>query len=285
MQGPIAQVIALTAYGNAFLQGSSGPNQTAFYPSNSTFTFCEYVKFANLRLVREKWEETPYASDPGDWFERLRNDAVIALRMIYGPSGEKKMPDRMMVGFVGGGGRWLIEAIGLRSSDYWEGRWQVGDRDRTDRRIWHVAYGRIAGGQVSSKGTLDNLGDLKEEMGRNLSEIADFARTQNLDHFAKAFESGLSRLASPQPYNNLYHKDIAPLQLLPLAAHQLLGAAQDAWVFGGMGSWNDVGVEKKSQARYEELSERLYQLLNRAIVAATNSSMLGVAQRAEFGTN
>lgn len=274
MQGTIAQVVALTAYGNAFLQRVSDSNVTEFYPSNSTFTFCEYVKFLDLQRNQENWEERPYASDPIAWFECLRNEGANTLRMIYGPSGEKKFPDRMMVGFVGGGGRWLIETIRSSSSDYWEGRWQVGERDRPDRKIWRVTYGRIARAQPSSRNEIDDLEDLKAELEQSLSEIADFAYSQNLASFAKAFEAGLSRLTSRPPYNDLYHKDIAPLDLLPLSAHQLLGAVQNAWVFGGMGSWNDVGVEKENQPRYQELSERLYRLLNRAIVAATNSSML-----------
>jgi hypothetical protein len=46
-------------------------------------------------------------------------------------------------------------------------------------------------------------------------------------------------------------------------------------VFGGMGSWNDQGFDADTQLRYEALSEKLYQLLNRAIVVAANSSSYG----------
>jgi hypothetical protein len=279
MQGSIAQVVALTTYGNACLNGAPDSRNLNFYPSSSTFTFCEIVKFVDLRQDGEKPEEIPYEPDPVAWFERLQNNGVTSLRMIYGPSGEKRFPDRQLVGFVGGGGRWLIETIGTGSSDHWEGRWQLGDRDRKDRKIWRVAYGRIGVGQPSSCKQIEDIGDLREGLRCCLEAIAEFARSQKLEEFAKAFESGLSRLSWESPLNELYHQDIAPSQALSLPARQLLGAAQAAWVFGGMGSWNDVGFQGGNQTRYEELSEQLYQLLNRAIVAAANSSIRSERQK------
>jgi hypothetical protein len=53
----------------------------------------------------------------------------------------------------------------------------------------------------------------------------------------------------------------------------LISPAQAAWVFGGMGSWNDQGFDGQTQDRYERLSENLYKLLNRVIVTAANSEM------------
>ena len=272
VQGSIAQIVALTTYGNAFLRGETEFNES-FYPSNSAFKFCERVDFVGMQPDGEKWKEALLAADPIAWFEIIRSEGVTGLQMRYGPSDEKKSPDRMMVGFVSGGGNWRIEAIGPRSSDWWSGRWQIGDRDRKDQRIWRVTYGRLAEGQPTRGRQIEDLARLRQELEHCLREIAEFAHVQQYDEFAKAFESGLARLRSELPYNDLYHTDIAPWQLLPLPARQLLGASQAAWVFGGMGSWNDVGVGRERQGRYDELSERLYHLLNRAIVAAANSSM------------
>ena len=272
VQGSIAQIVALTTYGNAFLRGLTEFNES-FYPANSTFKFCERIEFVGMQPDGEKWKEALLAADPIAWLEVIRSDGVTGLQMSYGPSGAKESSDRMMVGFVGGGGRWRIEAIGSRSSDWWSGRWQIGDRDRKDQRIWRVTYGRFAEGQPQRGQHTEDLARLRGELERCLGEIAEFAHAQQFGEFAKAFESGLARLRSELPYNDLYHTDIAPLQLLPLSARQLLGASQAAWVFGGMGSWNDVVVGRESQGRYDELSERLYALLNRAIVAAANSSM------------
>jgi hypothetical protein len=177
----------------------------------------------------------------------------------------------MLVGFVGGGGKWLIETRGPAHSDFWEPRWLVGNKDSVDKKIWRVTYIRIATNKHSDRDGSENLERLKEKMRENLQEIAQFSRSQNLDWFTKAFESGLSRLDSRTPFEGLYHKDIAPVDFLPLTAEQLLGSAEAAWVFGGMGSWNDQGFEGQTQERYEHVSENLYRLLNSVIVAAANS--------------
>ncbi len=177
----------------------------------------------------------------------------------------------MLVGFVGGGGKWLVETCGPERSGVWESRWLVGNRDSADKKIWRVTYIRIATSKASDRDDSEDLERLKDDMREGLREIAQFSRTQNLDLFTTAFESGLSRLESRTPFEGLYHTDIVPVDFLPLSAEQLLGASEAAWVFGGMGSWNDRGFEGQTQKRYEQLSENLYKLLNRVIVAAANS--------------
>jgi len=105
--------------------------------------------------------------------------------------------------------------------------------------------------------------------------MEEFARSEKLDNFAELFSRAQSRLHSDPPFSDQYHSDLSPPELLPLAACRLIAACQDAWVFGGMGSWNDQGFDAETQPRYEALSERLYQLLNFAVVTAANSSSYG----------
>lgn len=276
MQGTIAQLIALTIWGNQALGESASFDGSGFYPSNSTFVFCEYVRFVDLRRKGAAWEQVPYASDPLAWFEHIEHDGAYTLRMIYEPSngvgaGNQAIPDRMLAGFIGGGGRWLIEAVKPAASDYWQARWEVGDRDRQDQKIWRVTYGRIAVDAPSSQSRFD-ADEIKQQLAANLPKIAAFARAHHEERFAEIFDSALARLNSPHPLEGLYHVDIAPKNVLPEIAEQLLGAAQAAWVFGGMGSWNDMGFEGEDQVQYEALSDELYRLLNAAFVAAANSN-------------
>jgi len=147
MQTSIAQVAALTIYGNSFLLRPGAA--ASFYPANSTFQGCEFVNFIDLRKDENNWVEEPFASDPLAWFEALRKQGIDTLRMQYGSSGRSQPADRMLVGFAGGGGRWLIEAQISGASDFWEPRWQLGDRSRKDQRIWRVTYARLAKNQPS----------------------------------------------------------------------------------------------------------------------------------------
>jgi hypothetical protein len=278
MQGTIAQVIALTTYGNAFVVGAPAFDVSSFYPTSSIFISCEYVRFVYLRQKGDTWEEVAYADDPPAWFARLKKDGVYAIRLIYGPAegkklGDKQIADRMLVGFVGGGGRWLIETISPNGSDFWEARWEVGDQNRADSRIWRVTYGRIASNQPTLERQVIDTHELKSRLASSLAAIGNFARMRKFKGFARAFDAGLAQLNAQDPYKSARRSNLVPDQeALPLVAAQLLGAAQAAWVFGGMGSWNDLWVEGDDQSLYEQLSEDLYHLLNDAIAAAANSS-------------
>jgi hypothetical protein len=275
MQGSIAQIVALTTHGNFILQNPPNFQNWDFFLQNSTFRFCESVAFADARPHSLNRQEQAYAKSVKGWFDRLLNEGIYSLRMSYEPSAGNKIADRMLVGFVGGGGKWLIAAEGPDRKDFWESRWQVKDRSRADRRIWRVTYVRIQDdGKLLKRDHSADLEKLKADLCQGLKDIAAFSCAQNLNLFTKAFESGLARLESPTPLQGLYHTDITPTGFLPLTADQLLGAAEAAWVFGGMGSWNDMGFEGKTQTHYEEVSGRLYQLLNKVIVAAANSRSL-----------
>lgn len=268
MQGPIAQIIALTIYGNSIVQGNTTDIEE-FYPGNSTFRFCEYVKFVDIKGKEEK----QYAESPISWFRKLKEEGVIAFRLIYGPSGNKNISDRMSVGFVGGGGRWLIETISPDGSDYWEARWEVGDQNHFDKLIWQVTYGRVASGERTLIHESLDGSKIKAELSENLVEISKFASEHELEGFAAAFDKGHAALESKNPYSEVYHKDISPKNFLDLEASQLLAASQAAWVFGGMGSWNDLGFDGDDQEKYEHLSDELYRLLNESYLMAANSKV------------
>jgi len=247
-----------------------------FYPANSAFQYCEYVNFVDSHQEGNNLVEAGFASDPLAWFDALRKRGTDTLRMHYGPSARTQPADRMLVGFVGGGGRWLVESQTSGMSDLWEARWQVGDRSRQDRKIWRVTYARFAKNQRPIQSpALEHPERLLQDLDRLLIAMEEFSRTQGLDNFATLFARARTRLHSDPPYSDQYHSDLIRTDLLPLAACKLLAACQDAWVFGGMGSWNDQGFDADTQPRYEALSEELYQLLNRAIVVAANSSCYG----------
>jgi hypothetical protein len=275
MQGTIAQTVALTVYGNSILQSGSESDSLQFQRHNNVFSFCEFVKFVDVVPGSSPRKETVYAASPHEWFERLRKERVSGLRMTYGASGGNKIAtDRVLVAFVGGGGKWLIEACGPQASDYWVPRWQLGERGRKDKRIWRVSYIRVLTGARPTRGEpADDLSQLKVELKKCLEEIAEFSRSHKLDPFTKLFESSMARLESPAPLEGLYHEGFVPPGFLPLRATQLLGSADAAWVFGGMGSWNDQSFQGETQAQYERVSEALYQILNQVIAAAANSNV------------
>lgn len=217
--------------------------------------------------------ERKFAENPNAWLAKIKDDGVFALRLIYGPSENKDISDRMSVGFVGGGGRWLIETISSEGSDFWEARWEVGNKDHPEKLIWQVTYGRIATKQKTGLFRGRQISQAKEDLSKTLKEITVFAHKKNLDGFASAFEKGYTALHSETPFSDVYHNDISPKNFLSLEANQPLATSQTAWVFGGMGSWNDIGFDGTDQKEYERLSDELYQLLNESYIVAVNSSV------------
>jgi hypothetical protein len=58
----------------------------------------------------------------------------------------------------------------------------------------------------------------------------------------------------------------------PADARRLADASTAAWVFGGMGSWNDLGFSSpEEEQQYEDLTRDLYGAVINGLVAAVNA--------------
>lgn len=279
MQGHIVQAQALVVLGNAALQGGSAAPLR--WPDDIAFDFCSAIDFfapaPGPSAAPVRW-----AADPGEWIERLRADGVIGLRLQHAPPADARLPQHEAVAFANGGGAWPIEAIKPLWSELWFHHWTLGDRDRPDQRIWRVRYTRGDRG-VSRMPSPSSAGDLEithAALGAVLQRIAAFADAQGLANFAECFRRGLAALESASPLERATHADERATHAdrstawlaLPLAARQLRAASNAAWVFGGMGSWNDVGFDGDAQAEYEQLTGELWRALNHALLLVAESS-------------
>jgi len=153
-------------------------------------------------------------------------------------------------------------------SEFWLARWEVGNQEAPDRRIWRVTYGRVA--EAKSKSYVGrNPEATKERLLKALREIHSFSERHNGGGFTDCFSRAIGTLTSAEPHG--YHKDISPPGLLPPGAAAVLDASQSAWVFGGMGSWNDMGFDGADGKEYDRVSEQLFQVLTEAICEAANT--------------
>lgn len=272
MTGPIAQIVSLTCHANAVIHGQTPPQ---FFPTNSTCRFCEFIHFTGLRRTPTgEMEEVTFADQPEKWLAFLRDGRAIAARLLRTPENRPGFPDRTSAGFIGGGGRWTLELL-FRSgqTDSWASRWDVGDRNALEQRVWRVKYGLVARGPTKEDQRRP-LRTVKTDFRASLEEIKSFADSHSQSNFARCFADAIRALDDPDldiGYD-YHHRDLAlPGQLFPEAA-SMLRAAQCAWVFGGMGSWNDISFAGDAQKEYETVSERLFSTLNEAIEVATSSS-------------
>lgn len=273
MNGSIAQIVALTGYGNAFL---SGQDVGTFFPKNSTCTFCDRVSFVMVEKTSPRKGKEAESKTANEWFSFLKSSAVRGIRLSRIPKNDPPVSDHMMAGFIGGGGTWAMEVLFPKNhSEYWIARWKVWNRNAPENRIWRVAYGRIASGVTPILKSAD-LTDVAIQLSKSLREIHVFSKKHKCDGFTKTFEAALDTLNSSGKNLHGYHKDLAPDGFLSTAATVILDASQSAWVFGGMGSWNDVWFDEDDQKEYERVSEQLFQTITEAIVAGTNSTYEGL---------
>jgi hypothetical protein len=269
LQTTISQAAALVIFGNDVLRGRA---RNDFWPASTVFRFCKTVRFVALSGDPAKPDEKLLAHDPVQWIFGLRDEETIGLRIHYVGHSDSKIDDRMSVGFIGGGPRWLIETRHARASDLWEASWIVMNRDDPEKKIWEVTYFRVDQGRPQIPMQAQNLTALRRDLADTLSRIEAFASRQRLEGFAVAFRKASTILSSDQPLAETHHADLAPTPAVPLEAKQLLGAVQAAWVFGGMGSWNDLGFAGDDQQEYSKLSDELFARLNQSIVGAVNAT-------------
>jgi hypothetical protein len=270
MNHPIAQCVALTCHTNAFLQGRSVPR---FFPTNSTCTFCDWVKFfAVSKPFLGKSREEELAGSPDAWFAYLKAANISAIRLSRRPQNHFGISDRMSAGFVGGAGIWAMEAVQPNGkSAVWLSRWEVWDQNAPDRRIWRVSYGRVS----EKRSPRARVAELELSAGRFRSALAGihrFSEQHDCKGFTACFSKAIETLDSGAEKRYGYHQDLAPDGYLPSLAMRLLDACQSAWVFGGMGSWNDMAFAGEAQVEYGRTSQQLFLTLNEAIQAAANAS-------------
>ncbi len=266
MQYELLQLVCINVWGNAHIKGAVRLGNGEFYPTNSCFLYCREVLISTPSSFHPDGDRKDI--NPESWIIEMKRNGVSRLQVRLGSSDERLIEDRHAAAFCGGGGSRRIEAIGKGAVHAWSPRWTLSDRDDPEERIWKVAYLMTS---TSPRRSGPDPSSVKDALQSNLGEIEAFARGQKLFNFAYCFRSALEALESDDPIALSYSPDIVPPGFLGVEARRILVAAQKAWVFGGMGSWNDLGFEGEDQKRYDCLSRELYALCNLALMAAANS--------------
>jgi hypothetical protein len=273
MQGPIAQALALTAVGNAALRGA---DVAAFWPDAAVFHFSRACEFRRVDLSGDRL----IAADPLAWFETLRG-VSSGLRLHNTPRAPEPgqtlpVEECMLVGFVGGGPAWIIEAVGAERSTLWQGFDRLGDRTDPNQKIWLHAY-LLVGETAPQDFSAAPLTVMTEALFDVLEEIEALARIIKAESFAECFRAAREALATKQIAPSPIMDDFTRYAGFDLAQQRMLQAIGQAWVFGGMGSWNDIVAPTEHAADYDRLSEQLFRALNDAICALANSTYSGAA--------
>lgn len=267
MQMPVLRAVAMTAVGNAALAGKD----VSAFSKSGLWRFNKSVKFV---LPRGGLADDQVARDPVAWFAWLAANGCRGLRLHTAPMEQQPgrlnhINERMLVGFVGGGPRWLIEAVEQGASKLWESFDRIGDRNEADHRIWLTTFARLA--ETAPQDLADaNVVAARAELETALADISALAHKFESGPFSRIFDESLTVLRGGELTPASI--DFIDLTELDDEARRVLVVCQEAWVFGGMGSWNDTGPGSDLNEDYERTSEALFQALVRGLTAVANSS-------------
>jgi len=256
----------MVAVGNAALRGR---DVSGFWPNDPMFRFTASLDFMT---PRENGNLARAAAGPQEWFGKLAQRGCNGLRLHSAPMREDsklgKIPEHALVGMVGGGPRWLIEPVYGDHSELWEGFDRIGDKDAADKKTWLTAYVLIGEAQSAPKVDADLRG-ARLDLQAALASIEKVSRAMPNAPFVDAFVGARAALdgkgGAPPP-------EFVRFTAMKPDAVRLLQAAGGAWVFGAMGSWNDLAPDASLRARYQQTSKDLFAALQRAVLVVGNST-------------
>lgn len=253
MNGELAQLVFLTSHGNAALTG--------VLPSDAAArTGPAFSHVRSVRFVDDAGHFT--ADDPLEWFDMLRANQAkrLWLKHLGTYTGA---PAHTAEAFSGGVARSITVNYRDRA-EAWSPRWAFDDA----AKHWDVTYhlSRRGTARLEESQTLDEAGSTLRAALEAAIRFAQAAGTGGWpDFFTRALDSLQTR---SKPKNN----PLLPPAGFPPAAHHLLTAADAAWAFGGMGSWNDlVFDDDRTQQDYEQVTKPLYDGVMGAILTAANA--------------
>lgn len=260
MSTGVIQIASLTAYANAFLQG----HPICFDMDHSLADICHSITFIECSSADSNDDYFELAKNPNEWFQYLKKQRVERVKLHFVSSFNEELPDRIGAAFVGGGGRWLMETLYGDCSDLWESGWTT----TRGARPWKVYYLIVARDWEQFAGSYLSLRGARRRLSNALINVEAFAREQRENYWAESFRKALETLDAPYP---LEGSDFVPRGCFSLEAEQLFAAGLRSWVFGGMGSWNDLCFGGKTEEQYVQFSNELYDAMCQSLVVAINS--------------
>ncbi len=263
MSKELAKLVALSTYGNLYLHGKDNELDIEQYVTQH----CHGLDFIDPPIEGIAGSSKVLAPDAKKWFSYLKNQDAKRIKILYKPSSQAGLPDHISAAFVGGGSRWLVEVQFVDKSHLYLGGWvppedSVSDSWKThfvrlERELDHIEYPALT------------VTESREQIARVLRALIEFVkRIEHTQHWADNFNNSLKTLNEFEPQAS---DDFIPSGIYSKDARQLIETAFRSWVFGGMGSWNDLAFSGEDHEQYAVLTRELYEAVCNAIVSGVNS--------------
>lgn len=260
----LAQIIALITHGNEQLS-SLRKEPIQLFPSHSTFQYVSAVSFqAENPLDDALGQPRILLKDTHSWFSQLENDGVKYLKLDL--LNLQHLPPPYATSIFTAGGAWVIQTD---KGKCWQARWSFQSQRSRQGKIWKVEYRESD--NVPAIKDFPDIETAYRDLENSLVVAQNFSERRRFG-WEKWFSKAIELLHDSSPIQP-YYTDLIPYSFGNIRIRQLLAGALQAWVFGGLGSWNDMYITDLSlEEEYQRVSKNLYGAIIQSVGAVTNST-------------
>jgi hypothetical protein len=259
MDPTVLQTSILVAYANANLQGK----KAEFLKNHPAAYHYQSLRFLDRIPPKDVGYEKYTADNPMDWFKFLIKKKYKRLYLHYN-SRDKSLPTDPINKLCSKNDcNWVIIAekeenydIWIRTESYKQG---------INKSIYHILVENFELPEIK----ILSLDTTKLYLTEIFTDLIEFTKRNKLQNWEKIFQNAKDYLSNTNS-NDLLAEGYLPEDCFSLETQQILAACDMAWVFGGMGSWNDLSSVDDYDL-YNRLTANLWDTLCKSIAAAINS--------------
>lgn len=259
----ITQLTSLVTYANVILQGGV----LDFDLERSITEYCHGCEFIMQPPEQIAGSMRVNFTNPIKWFNHLKDKEAKQVKLHYRTSYQFGIPDHITVAFVGGGSHWFIEVMYRERSDLYS------SGQRGTNQPWKTQFIRLQRGLELIEDSSTSVDEGRDRLNKVLENLVSFcSKFEYTQHWAENFRQSKQTLTEYEPIES---DDFIPHGFYSKEARQLLETAYGSWVFGGMGSWNDLAFSGDDHELYSSLSLELYDAICNGIVSCVNQGFQG----------
>ena len=253
MSGEQNVSIILAAFANAYCHNCLSPDEGERLADFFTRGYVSSLKFGGVAPL-------PPAEAARGWMEALRqmNTRRLWLQQLITPG---PLPPAVAAAFANASPTLIF--VDCERPHVMRPEWKFAHKS------WRINYHIVACDELPPVGNVD-VDQASDELRRQLAAARAFVTAHGEPHYA-GWGEWLDRASAILEASN-YRCELLPLCGYSVAAHRLLAAATASWVFGGMGSWNDMNFPDKAiQHQYQTLTNTFYDAVESGCLAAANA--------------
>ena len=262
MSSELERLVVLVTSANVYLN-----NDEDKYNMDPAITeYCHGVEFIENPLPGVAGSMRTIAPNAERWFMHLKQEGPARVRLHYHPFTRDDIPQRIRDVVTEYGSNWLIETQYNKLNRLYV---QIMNSQKLSiPPSWKKFFVLLEGGSKNLDDTSPSVQESIDNLDRVLEMLSNFAdRFEYTKHWADNFAS---------PRQILHDTSSSSIDLIPNGiysndAYHLLQAALSSWVFGGMGSWNDLAFNGDDDTQYASLTGQLYETICTSIVSVVNS--------------